>query len=283
MPSLSWRRPTAPNGSQAHRVVLALHAHPDDESLLTGGTLATMAGAGHRVVVVVATDGDRGLTGADAGDLGQVRADELDRAARALGVTRVVRLGYADSGMSGTAPGGFCSVPVAEVAARVARLIADEGADVLIGYDRFGGYGHPDHVHVHAVAEAVAATTGVRLVHATVDRTWLRRGMTLAARCHVLPAGVSPDAALRWYSDRTEITHRISVRRVSAAKRRALRCHASQRSGGGGAPRTVQLLSRLPLPVFALVAGTEWFVEAHGHAGRRPVRDLLVAAEPAAA
>src|SRR6185503_18158817 len=82
--------------------LLAFHAHPDDEALLTSGTLARAAAEGHRVVVVVATDGDLGLA-ADAysgdGGLGARRLDELRLSASALGVARLVYLGYADSGL----------------------------------------------------------------------------------------------------------------------------------------------------------------------------------------
>ncbi len=258
---------------------MALHAHPDDESLLTGGTLVALAAAGHRVVLVVATDGGRGLTAPGGGSgLGGVRSLELVRAASALGVARTVRLGYADSGDAGAAPDGFCHVDVTEVADRVAAILREESADLLLGYDHRGGYGHPDHRHVHAVAEAAAAAGGVRLLHATVDRTWLNRGVRLAARCRLLPAGVEPDAASRWYSDRDEITHRVRVWRVAGAKHRALRCHGSQETGGGGSVRTVRLLARLPRPVFALVAGTEWYVEPGGARGVRPLSDPLVAA-----
>ena len=82
--------------------LLAFHAHPDDESLLTAGTMARAAAQGHRVILVVATDGNEGLassTFAAGGQLGQRRLDELRTSAQALGVARVEYLGYADSGL----------------------------------------------------------------------------------------------------------------------------------------------------------------------------------------
>lgn len=252
---------------------MALHAHPDDESLLTGGTLATLARDGHRVVLIVATDGESGLTAPAGGDLGPRRVSELERAAAVLGVHRVVRFGYPDSGDSGDAPDGFCRTDVDEVAERVHAVLRDEHADLLIGYDRSGGYGHPDHRQVHAVAEAAARRSGVRLLQATIDRTWLVRGMRLAGRVGLLPAGVDGRAAGSWFLDRSEITHRVRVMRVSGVKRRALACHASQTQGGGSSLRTVQLLARLPRPVFDLVAGTEWFAEPGARRGRRPLTD----------
>ena len=99
--------------------LVALHAHPDDESLLTGGTLARAAAQGHRVVLVVATAGERGLAQEAAG-LGARRVAELERAAELLGVTRTVLLGYGDSGFREPAeppPGSLCAAAVEEVAA----------------------------------------------------------------------------------------------------------------------------------------------------------------------
>src|SRR6195952_227274 len=87
--------------------LVSFHAHPDDEALLTGGSLARAAAEGHRVVLVVATDGEGGLPSAStASDLGRRRAAELDAAAAALGCARVVRLGLPDSGWRGSARPG---------------------------------------------------------------------------------------------------------------------------------------------------------------------------------
>ncbi|MHA3700906.1 PIG-L deacetylase family protein [Jatrophihabitans sp. YIM 134969] len=277
MSTLGGRRRTRPPRGRS-RVVVALHAHPDDESLLTGGTLATLSANGHRVVLIVATDGGNGLTGASTGDLGARRTTELAQAASVLGVHRIVRLGYTDSGSTGAEPDGFCQIDVGVVADRVCEVLREEDADLLLGYDREGGYGHPDHRHVHTVAEVAAQRSGTRLLHATVDRTWLDRGMRLAGRFHLLPDGVDPRSALDWYCDPGQITHRVRARRAAPLKRRALRCHASQMQGADTAVRTVQLLSRLPLPLFHLVAGTEWFAEPGALPGRRPLADLFAVA-----
>ena len=83
--------------------LLAFHAHPDDESLLTAGTMARAAAQGHRVILVVATDGNEGLASSSFvadGRLGQRRLDELRQSARALGASRVEHLGFADSGLT---------------------------------------------------------------------------------------------------------------------------------------------------------------------------------------
>src|SRR5947209_19692433 len=112
--------------------LVAFHAHPDDEALFTGGTLARCAAEGHRVVLVTATAGERGLTGAGASNLGPTRLAELRAAAAALGVSRVVTLGYGDSGMGDGPPpaGSLCAVPLDEVADRLAAVLREERADV---------------------------------------------------------------------------------------------------------------------------------------------------------
>lgn len=271
-------RPRSQRPAARSRVVVALHAHPDDESLLTGGTLAALSRVGHRVVLIVATDGGHGLADPGPGDLGSRRLTELDHAAAVLGVHRVVRLGYVDSGSSGEFADGFCHVDVDVVAERVCAVLREEGAELLLGYDRAGGYGHPDHRHVHVVAEVAAQRSGVRLLHATIDRIWLDRGMRLANRCGVLPSGVDPRAARGWYCDRGQITHRVRAGHSAALKRRALRCHASQAAGGDSSIRTVKLLSRLPRPLFDLVAGTEWFAEPGAVPASRPLADLFALA-----
>jgi LmbE family N-acetylglucosaminyl deacetylase len=247
--------------------IVSLHAHPDDEALLSGGWLAQRAAAGDRVVVAFATDGAAGLaTGHAAGTLGRERRREAEAAALALGADRVVWLGYADSGMAdapsptpGTGPGRLADAPAESVAEAVAGLLDAEDADVLTGYDARGGYGHPDHVQVHRAAR-LAQDLAVRrpvLLEATLDRTWLVRLLRLvrpAAR--LLPGLTLPGDDI--FSSRAELTRRVDVRDHLDAKRAALAAHASQATGG---IRTVALLLRLPRPVARLVLGTEWFIE----------------------
>jgi LmbE family N-acetylglucosaminyl deacetylase len=265
------------------RTVVSFHAHPDDEALLTAGTLARLAAEGHRVVLVVATAGEAGLASrAHAHDLGARRQRELAASAAALGVSRVEVLGYADSGWSGTpgAPvaGGeraFARVPVETAAAELARLLVEERADVLTTYDAAGGYGHPDHVQVHRVGRRAAELAGTPLVlEATVDRRLLLRvARPLARLARVLRLPVVPDLSAA-YTDRADLTHRVDVRDHLAAKRAALRAHASQAGADDGA-RTLALLLRLPGPVARRVLGTEWFREPGRVPGARPLDDVL--------
>jgi LmbE family N-acetylglucosaminyl deacetylase len=243
--------------------IVAFHAHPDDEALLTGGTLARAAAAGHRVVLVTATAGEVGLAGPahlERG-LGGVRSAELSAAARLLGCARVEVLGYADSGMDGSCGGAaaFARTPVHEAADRLAEILVEENADILTTYDENGGYGHPDHLAVHRVGALAARAAGTpRVLEATVDRALLGRALR-AMRLLRLGRGVEMPDLSRAYLPRDRITHRIDVRAFTDAKRAAMAAHVSQ--AAGGADRTLALLLRLPRPVFRQVLGHEWFAE----------------------
>ena len=258
--------------------IVSFHAHPDDEALLTAGTLARAAADGHRVVLVVATAGEAGLTSADLGDgLGGRRTAELDRSAAALGVARVEVLGYADSGYGEGAPrpGSFATLEVEPVAERLAAILREEAADVLTSYDEHGGYGHPDHVQVHRVAARAAELAGTRVVlEATVEREAIGRAVGwLRVLARVLPVPQLPDTR-EAFVPRAEITHVVDVRRHLAAKEAALRAHTSQASGAPGDVRTLALLLRLPRPLRRRVLGREWFREV-GRTPGAPLDDVL--------
>jgi len=237
--------------------LIALHAHPDDEVLLTGGTLARAAAEGHRVVIVVATDG---LMDVAAGE--PPRLAELRASAAVLGVARVEHLGYADSGhgplLYPDPPDRirFARAEVADAAERLAVIIREERADLLLGYDANGGYGHRDHVLVHQVARAAAELTGVRVLDATVPRDLLGRLLRLL-RVLRRPFRSYEEQLPNMFSSRSAITHAVDVRRHAGRKRAALAAHRSEVAK----PGLVRVLSHLPTPVFALLLGREWFVE----------------------
>lgn len=244
--------------------VVAFHAHPDDEALLTGGTLARLAAEGHRTVIVVACDG---VMGEAIGEGATRRLDELRASARVLGVARVVHLGYADSGHGPILfpdPADrvrFVRAPLEEAARRLADILRDERADVLIHYDPQGGYGHRDHVRVHEVGARAAQLAGTRRVlQATAPREPLLR-FFWALRAIGLLRRYDLEVIRAAYSPRATITHRIDARAFAGAKRAALSCHASQVRGKGRASLPMRVLVGLPTPIFALLLGHEWFVD----------------------
>ena len=246
----------------ARRTLVFVHAHPDDEALLTGGTMARAVAEGHRVVLVVATDGAAGLTDAAlADDLGSRRSAELEASCTALGVDDVVSLGYRDSGLHGEVPGGFAHVPGFQVSRRIADICNDVNADVIIGYDSSGGYGHPDHLHVHrAVRTSLALCRRVpELFEATLPREPIARAVRLAKAAHLTPAEFDPAEFENAWTPRAQITHRVNVRTFLPAKDAALRAHASQLTADG-TTRTLAVLTRLPRILQAPILGTEYFV-----------------------
>ena len=247
--------------------VVAFHAHPDDEVLLTGGTIARLAADGHRVIVVVACDGDM-WAGPDQGR----RLAELRASAAILGAAGVVHLGYADSGhgpvLYEDPPGRtrFARADVGEAAGKLAALLTEEHADLLLSYDPQGGYGHRDHVRVHQVGAQAAGLAGVRVVEATVPRELVARVARLLLVLRLLTRHRLEE--MRGYGmPRSVITHRIDVRRHAAQKRAALAAHRTPVSGKGRSARLFRLLVRSPLPVFRAVCGTEWFAEPGGRTG----------------
>jgi LmbE family N-acetylglucosaminyl deacetylase len=251
--------------------IVAFHAHPDDEVLLTGGTIARLAAEGHRVIIVVACDGDMWEA------LGR-RLHELRASAAILGADQVVHLGYADSGHGPLLfedPSGrtrFARADVAEAAGKLAALLTAEQADLLLSYDQQGGYGHRDHIRVHEVGARAAELTGVRVVEATVPRELAARyarpllGFGLVVRHRLIE--------MREYgTPRSAITHRVDVRRYATQKRAALAAHRTPVFGSGRGGRLFRTLIRAPLPVFRVFCGTEWFAEPGGWTGELVTSD----------
>ncbi len=250
--------------------VVAFHAHPDDEVLLTGGTLARLAAEGHRVVIVVATDGIMGpATRPETRD----RLAELRASAAHLGAARVAHLGYADSGhgpvLYPDPPDRprFVRADPGEAAAKLAALIKREGADLLLSYDPQGGYGHRDHVRVHEVGARAAALCGVRVWEATLPRELALPFLVLARLVRVMGRHDDAPAIRAMFTSRSEITHRVNVRHYAARKRAALAAHESFVRPAPGRPRRLpRAMVALPVPVFGLLFGREWFAEP----GRAP-------------
>jgi N-acetyl-1-D-myo-inositol-2-amino-2-deoxy-alpha-D-glucopyranoside deacetylase len=143
--------------------LMTVHAHADDETIGTGGTMARAIAQGRRVVLVTCTRGELGeivVPELDTPDnhrrLAELRAAELERAMGHLGVTEWENLGYRDSDMMGRAgnldPRSFWQADLDEAARRLVWLIRTYRPDVITTYNEYGGYGHPDHIRVHDVA-----------------------------------------------------------------------------------------------------------------------------------
>lgn len=258
-------------------VLVCFHAHPDDEAIATGGSMARAHDEGHRVVLVVATDGAHGEVPDDLEPhetLVDRRRAETAESAAALGVDRVEFLGYGDSGMTGwagnDAPGSFWRADVDEAAGRLADLLVDERADVLTIYDWHGGYGHPDHIQVHRVgvraAELVAdRRPTLRVVEATMNRDEVRRGIEMARELgeEFGPADddgddFDPDAPMDdgnpMGTPEAEITLGVDVTGFVDRKRAAIAAHRSQVSDQS-------FFLRMPPDLFAQAFGRDWFIE----------------------
>ncbi|MEM7340303.1 MAG: PIG-L family deacetylase [Actinomycetota bacterium] len=201
-----------------------VHAHPDDECILTGATLAKVSAAGIRTIVVYGTRGDAGETNAELGEetLGDRRVREATAACADLGVDRIEWLPYADSGMAGTEttanPAAFSNADPAAVAAELATLLVDESITAVVGYDANGTYGHPDHKQVHAVAHAAAPVLRAPWVmEATYNREYL-------ATLPDADGSLDPDFA----AAEADLTHFVEGDEWLNAKLKALANHQSQ-------------------------------------------------------
>jgi len=258
--------------------LVCFHAHPDDECISTGGSIARAAAEGHRVVLVVATNGEFGETPDDLVDgetLVDRRRSEVERSANVLGVHRVSWLGYKDSGMTGweqnADPGSFWQAPIEEAAERLAAILREESADVLTTYDWHGNYGHPDHIQVHRVGNRAAELAATPTVfEATMNRDHIVK-MIMAAREaggevpggeDFDPAGPADDGNPFGMAEQ-ELTHAIDVTGYIAAKRESMRCHASQITD-------TSFFLMMPDDVFSGSFGTEWFIKHGAEPGPRP-------------
>jgi LmbE family N-acetylglucosaminyl deacetylase len=265
--------------------LMAVHAHPDDESSSTGGVLARYAAAGVRTVVVTCTNGELGdgpggvKPGEDGHDEEAVvatRLAELEEACRILNVTDLELLGYHDSGMVDwqfkDQTDAFCNVPVEESSGRLVALFEKYQPDVVITYDDQGGYDHPDHIRAHRIAVAAVEHSGIP---AKLYFTAWRRGTFQRLRAKLLELGVefpAPeiDAETMERMDAVErrITTTVDTTSFVEQKRSALAAHASQIEESW--------LSRIPPEVFVDVFGEESFIRAHDTSGAPvPENDLF--------
>ncbi|GAB2922033.1 PIG-L family deacetylase [Rhodococcus aerolatus] len=249
---------------------MAVHAHPDDEVISTGGVLARAVAQGVRTVLVTCTGGEQGdgpggvkpgEQGHDPESVRATRREELARSCAILGIEHVELLGYRDSGMEGwetaQAPEAFANVDLDEARERLDRLVEQYRPDVVVTYDERGGYGHPDHVMAHRVAVASTEATGIpqRLYFSAVPRSALEMGRQAMAAMREAGADISeddlPDPAVMGTDDEL-ITTVVDVSAHVEQKRDALRAHASQSDGA--------FLLGLPEEMGRVVFGSESFV-----------------------
>ncbi|MGH1490978.1 MAG: PIG-L deacetylase family protein [Acidimicrobiales bacterium] len=251
--------------------VLFLQAHPDDECVLTGATLAKAADQGLRTIVVYGTRGDAGETGVDLGGqtLGERRVDEANAACRDLGVARVEWLAYADSGMAGTEttenPEAFSNASVQAVAQELADLLADENVVAVIGYDENGTYGHPDHIQVHHVAHAAVKTLEADWV---LDATYSREYL---AGLPEADGTLDPNFA----AAHADLTHFVEGEQWLEAKIGAISNHLSQVPDDFDAENP-------DFDGFRARFGTEWFI-ASSPTGANDLGPLSTVLAPASA
>ncbi len=233
--------------------LLAVHAHPDDEAIGTGGTLARYAAEGVRTALVCCTRGEEGeihdpeLDPAEARlRLGAIREAELRAAASILDVGELIFLGYRDSGMDGTPananPHNFMNADPHEAAGRLAAIIRRLRPQVVVTYDERGGYGHPDHKMAHritrlAIEQAAEPGDGgagwrvCKLYYTVISLDAVLRVNELMRAQGLEPpfSEDNPDLDIRQFTVPEEaITTRVDVRGYHEVMREALRAHRTQ-------------------------------------------------------
>ena len=278
------------------RRMLLVHAHPDDESIGTGATMAKYAAEGAAVTLVTCTRGEEGevqlpalshLAAAHDDELGPHRVVELAEAMAELGVTDHRFLGGAgrwrDSGMMGTPsndrPDVFWRADLLEAAAELVAVVRQTCPQVLVTYDTFGGYGHPDHIQAHRVAMYAAQLAAVASYRPELGQAWsiskvywtaLPRAVMKAGMEALVAAGGSGFFGtdnvddIPFLTDEAAVTTRIAAPELEPVKMAALRRHASQ-------VEKDSVFFQLANLIGPQAMGTEWFTLVHGERGSSAV------------
>jgi N-acetyl-1-D-myo-inositol-2-amino-2-deoxy-alpha-D-glucopyranoside deacetylase len=262
--------------------LLLVHAHPDDESISTGGAMMKAKAHGHRVVLITATRGEAGEIynmdeTASRPRLGEIRAQELKNASEILGVDRQEFLGYRDSGMVDTAdnkdPRSFHQANVEDAASKLAVYIREERPDVVVTYAEDGVYGHPDHIKAHHITNAALDMLGrdglaVRKLYYTA----IPRSM-MEAFVQQMPAeaqqAMGGNMRIAGTPDEL-VTTRVDVHDYVERKREAFRAHVSQNDPNSW-------FATMQDQIYELAFGTEYYQLARGEPGSDlPEPDLFV-------
>jgi LmbE family N-acetylglucosaminyl deacetylase len=254
--------------------LLAIFAHPDDETFTSAGVLAAASERGVPVTLVSATRGEAGESAIpdldDPARLGVVRERELRDAMRAVGVDDVRFLDSRDSGLAGSPaaadPHAFVNAPMETVAATLAALIRTIRPCVILTFGPDGLYGHPDHLHMHHAALA-AVRLAADLAHEPRDGPpWRTPSLYYATfpREEMLLLFDRPNNPLEFLSDEAraglgtpiaQITHVVDIRPWAERKRAAIAAHRTQTGEGGP-------LVGIPDAVREAQLANEWFVRA---------------------
>lgn len=271
--------------------VILVHAHPDDESINNGATMAALVDAGAKVTLVTCTRGEEGeilvpelahLAATESDGLGVHRETELADAMKALGVADHRFLGgerrqYRDSGMMGTVPNkrseNFWNAPLEEAATDLMQVIVEVKPHILITYDEFGGYGHPDHIQAHRVAMRAITLAETRAENPwrvqkiywnAMPKSIIKQGMEAMKESGSDFFGVQSVDEIPFAKDDELVTTVFDGTAVVEKKMRALEAHKTQISLDG--------------PFFALsnnlgnqVMGYEYYTCIRGEIN--PVRD----------
>jgi len=270
------------------RRLVFVHAHPDDEALSTGGTIARYASGGTHVCLITCTNGELGeiaeVPGLGSPDdirdrLGEVRRAELEEACRHLGPVDLRMLGFHDSGMAGTPanddPKVFVNQPLAEAVRRIAVILREVRPQILVTYNDFGFYGHPDHIRAHEAAlgaidaaadPAYEPTTGdahrvSKVYYTAVPKGLLRTARTMAEQLgwDDPDEGFTEEEIDRIATDDELITTALDVSAYLDRKFGALRAHRTQLG-------TTEWVLKIPEEYRALAFGTEFYVLARSTA-----------------
>jgi LmbE family N-acetylglucosaminyl deacetylase len=259
---------------------LAVHAHPDDEASSTGGLYRLLANQGLRTVLVCCTNGECGdgpggskpdADHHDGDEVAATRAIELDHSVEVLGISRLVRLGYRDSGMKGwpqnSDPESFWATPVSVAAEKLAEVLREERPQVIMTYNEYGFYGHPDHIQAHLITMAAMKlidyepTLYFNAIPDTVMVLWRarweqedrERAEADAAKGLVREPEVTDEGEdIPMGTPDDEIGAAIDVSSVTDAKFDALAAHKSQTDNS--------FWMKMGREQFGAVMGTEWFV-----------------------
>ncbi|MEV6175511.1 PIG-L deacetylase family protein [Streptomyces sp. NPDC051954] len=247
--------------------LLAVFAHPDDESLSSGGVLARHAAAGARTAVVTATWAE-----------GTRRGAELAEALRILGAGEPRMLGYADARVPSSAPGSprLCDAPLDESVGRLVAHLRQFRPEIVVTHDAYGGLtGHPDHVHTHRVTALAVQAAGLERLFPDAGDPWRPSALYLATHPHsALPALEELARAGKGMNTVPDelVTATVDVSPWLEQKWAAVLAHRTEVERGA-APG---LLAGFPADVRERFLATEWYIR-HDTVSSAPARTELTA------